>query len=411
MIIGFSVANFRSFLSIQSLSFVASSDDSHEATHCVPTRFNAVPRLTRTAAVVGPNGSGKSNLLLALRTMRELVLHSASYSEADFAQKYAPFHGQPSRQTPTTFSIDVLLGGMRYRYGFSYDARRIVHEQLHVYQSRRPQRWFEREYLGATGGETWLPFSANFPGPRETWRKATQPRALFLTTAAELHAEAFMPLMHWFKHQLDVALTPATDDLKPLAGRLRTVGFKERLVEILREVDLPVADVRVAEPGAADAPSARAPASGMAPRPSIQFLYAHRGTPPVWLDAQEDSAGARRLVTLAASLLDGFEHDRLVAIDEFDTYLHPLVTRFLMETINDPAATHRHVQVLLASHTTTLLDLELLRRDEIWLMELDDDHASRLTPLPEHSPRRHEMIAKAYLQGRYGAVPKLGAER
>ena len=61
------------------------------------------------------------------------------------------------------------------------------------------------------------------------------------------------------------------------------------------------------------------------------------------------------------------------------------------------------------SHATSLLDLDILRRDEIWLMSIDSDHASRLIRLPEHSPRRHESIARAYMRGRYDSLPRLNA--
>ena len=180
MIIGFSVRNFRSFLTEQSLSFKASSDDSHEATHCVATHIGAVPRLTRTAAIFGPNGSGKSNLLLALRTMREIVLHSPSYGETELSDYYAPFHSGASRGSPTTFSIDLLLERTRYRYGFSYDATRIVGEQLWVYGSHKSQRWFGRQFDPVMGTEAWMPFSSKFCGPREMWRKSTKPQSLFM---------------------------------------------------------------------------------------------------------------------------------------------------------------------------------------------------------------------------------------
>jgi AAA15 family ATPase/GTPase len=134
------------------------------------------------------------------------------------------------------------------------------------------------------------------------------------------------------------------------------------------------------------------------------------GMTPVWVDSRKDSAGARRLVLLLVPLLDGIEQDKLVAIDEFDTHLHPLVSRYLIQTISDPSITHHQVQVLLTSHTTTLMDLDILRRDELWLIQLDEDYASSLRTLLEHRPRRQELVANAYLRGRYGALPTVDME-
>ena len=66
-------------------------------------------------------------------------------------------------------------------------------------------------------------------------------------------------------------------------------------------------------------------------------------------------------------------------------------------------------QLLLSSHNTSLMDLEILRRDEIWLMDTDGDRASRLSSMSKHHLRRREMIAKHYLRGRYGGVPRIDA--
>jgi uncharacterized protein len=64
-------------------------------------------------------------------------------------------------------------------------------------------------------------------------------------------------------------------------------------------------------------------------------------------------------------------------------------------------------QLLLTSHDVGLMDLELLRRDEIWLVELGNDRISRLVPLVQYRPRKHEIVVKPYLRGRYGAIPRI----
>ena len=99
-----------------------------------------------------------------------------------------------------------------------------------------------------------------------------------------------------------------------------------------------------------------------------------------------------------------------MVVDEFDANLHPLVARFLIRFVNDPAVSDNGAQVLLVSHNTTLMDLAMLRRDEIWLTELDESRTSTLAPLLRSSPRKHEQIAKGYLRGRYGAVPTIRTE-
>jgi hypothetical protein len=139
----------------------------------------------------------------------------------------------------------------------------------------------------------------------------------------------------------------------------------------------------------------------------VEFLYARQGWPPVWLPSEYEAAGIHRVFGLFGPLLDTIDHDKLLVVDEFDANLHPLIARFLIRFINDPALSRGMAQLLLISHNTTLMDLDMLRRDEIWLTQLDEAHATVLSTVQRLSPRKHEQIAKGYLRGRYGAVPSI----
>jgi len=397
MLIGFKVQNFRSFQTEQAFSYLTSSDRMHEATHLMRTGMRAVPRVSKAAIIFGPNGSGKTNLLLAIAVFRDLILHSAEFSAAQFAERHTPFRSGAAASGATEFEIDVLLNRVRYRYSVAYDAERIISERLLVYRTGKSQRWFERHFDGAQQREVWAPFSPNFNGPREMWRKATGATALFLTTATKMHSAQLAPLSRWMEHCLHVLLPAETLDLRRVAIRLHDTEFKNRMVDLLQSAGLRISDL---EPPAS--PPALAATSG-----GIQFKYDRGGSESVWLDAAVEAAGTRRLVALLAHLLDALDHGKLLMIDEFDTSLHPLVARFLVRRINDPSVSSHGAQLLLTSHNTTLMDLDFLRRDEIWFAQLNDNHTTSLSPLKRSGPRKRELIAKNYLKGRYGALPQI----
>jgi hypothetical protein len=369
MIIEFCVSNFRSFSREQRLSFHVADDAFRE------------PRVNKTAVVFGPEGSGKTNLLHALSTMRDLVLSARSFSEADLSSRYAPFPSASAGTGVTEFAIELVLSGLRYRYAFTYDVRRILSEHLRVFESDKSTRWFLRRYDSAADGETWMPFAASFSGDRDTWQAATTAQSLFLTTAAHLGAEQFKPLLDWFEHRLVVLFSSQAANVGRLATRLRDNGFKQGVLGILRSIDKSVTDVRVAPLPAPKLPGAPVP-------PIIEFLYVKEPSPPAWLDSRHESAGALWLILAVLPLVDG-EPDTLVAIDDFDEHVHPEVARFLIQLINDPRVA-RPVQVLLVSRNTELMDLELLRPHELWLMESDDQSASRLKALFKTAPPRDQ---------------------
>jgi hypothetical protein len=413
MLIGFRLRNFRSFLGDQALSYITSHDRTHESTHCIATGIKAIPRLSRSALIFGPNASGKSNLLAALSTLRDLVLNSTSLTDARFAALYTPFQLGPSRLQPTEFEIDVLHNRIRYRYSISYNAQRVISEQLLVYRTGKSQRWFERRFSNTDQADAWETFSPNFHGPREVWRKATRPKALFLTTAAQLNSELLLPLFHWFEHCLSIVFPQDVADLSSLAKLIQDPQFKARALRLLHSADIPIDDLRISERDHVSADSSaskiqeNAHVSRGGGRPQIEFLHSQGGGYPIWLDAAYEAAGTHRLLGLLGPLLATIDNGKLLAIDEFDTSLHPLLARFVIGIINQSAANSRSAQLLLTSHNTTLMDLDILRRDEIWLVELDAMSTSLLSPLLRSSPRKHEMVAKGYLRGRYGAVPNI----
>jgi uncharacterized protein len=414
MLIGFSVTNFRSFHAQQSINFVSSSDDSHRQTHCFSTGFRAVPTLNRTAVIFGPNASGKTNLLMALRSMRDLVLNSAVLTEEQYQEAFSPFGFDLKEGAPTKFEIDLLLDGDRYKYAFSYNGRRITYERLTVYSGRKPQRWFERSFDTGTQTENWAPFSVNVEGHREMWRKATRPRALFVTTAAQLDGEQFVPLLRWFQTQLEFVLSSSDYfNASALAKCMRDAHFKSSILSVLQMIKIPIGDIRMIERERMQPPLAEKMdldgVGGGDASSAVEVAYSRSSTAPLWVNLANEGAGVRRLLFLLGPLLDTIHNSKLAVVDNFDAALHPLVTRFVLQLNSLKSGVRHKAQLLLSSHNTSLMDLDILRRDEIWLMDTDGDRASRLSSMAKHHLRRREMIAKHYLRGRYGGVPHIDA--
>jgi uncharacterized protein len=414
MLIGFSVTNFRSFHAQQSINFVSSSDDSHRQTHCFSTGFRAVPTLNRTAVIFGPNASGKTNLLMALRSMRDLVLNSTVLTAEQYQEAYSPFGFDFKEEASTKFEIDLLLDGDRYKYAFSYNGRRITYERLTVYSGRKPQRWFERSFDTGTQTENWAPFSVNVEGHREMWRKATRPRALFVTTAAQLDGEQFVPLLRWFETQMEFVLRSSDYfNASSLAKRMGDAHFKRSILSVLQMIKIPIGDIRMTGRERTDQPPVEKmdldPVGGSDASSAVEVAYSRSSTAPIWVNLANEGAGVRRLLFLLGPLLDTIHNGKLAVVDNFDAALHPLVSRFVLQLNSLKSGVRHKAQLLLSSHNTSLMDLDILRRDEIWLMDTDGDRASSLASMAKHHLRRHEIIAKHYLRGRYGGVPHIDA--
>jgi AAA15 family ATPase/GTPase len=419
MLVEFRVANFRSICEEQCLSFAASSDKLHEDSHCLQTGRPGVAKLLRSAVVYGANASGKSNLISALMTMQHLVLNSTRLLEAQFREQFTPFLlDSVSRQTPTRFEITVIIGNLRYQYGFSFDVERIQSEWLLVYESNKAQRWFEYQYNPETGTNDWQPFSVHLKsekkGQRELWKANTGARSLFLTQASQSNSIQLQSLFNWFANDLIVFPAHAQFNLLPTLQRLGEGHYKKWVLNLMNAADIHISDIRVEirkgqqqiefrlEPG--KTPEFQSFDGEM---PVIEFAHKTSDGQEQWFDARFESFGTLRLLGYAAPLLDALENGKLIVVDEFDTSLHPLLTRFILQMLHSPQLSVKGAQMWITTHDTSLLDPYLLRRDQVWFVEKKKNQSTEIYALMEFSPRKNEAIERGYLQGRYGAIPFL----
>jgi AAA15 family ATPase/GTPase len=130
------------------------------------------------------------------------------------------------------------------------------------------------------------------------------------------------------------------------------------------------------------------------------------------LPLQEESDGTQRFFQLLGPWLETVALGFTVFIDELEVSLHPLLTRELIKFIQNPKINKSGAQLIFTTHDTTLLDPELLRRDQIWFTEKDKSGATNLYSMSDYKerrPRKGEAMQKGYLSGRYGAIPILEA--
>ena len=118
---------------------------------------------------------------------------------------------------------------------------------------------------------------------------------------------------------------------------------------------------------------------------------------------EDESDGTRRLFDLIDMLLN--ERDDVVYIvDELERSLHPKLTQhFLRMCMN--FHTDKKKQLLFTTHEAAIMDQSLFRRDEIWFVERNEQNSSVIYSLDRFKERYDKVLSKAYLEGRYGAIP------
>lgn len=131
----------------------------------------------------------------------------------------------------------------------------------------------------------------------------------------------------------------------------------------------------------------------------IKFSH---GKKNILFELSEESDGMVRVLDLLEVLLSG--EGKTYVIDESDRCLHPSLTYKFTDTFLKLAA-QKNIQLIVTSHESRLMDFDLLRRDEIWLVNKRKSGESDIYSLEEYNARFDQKIDKAYLEGRYGGVP------
>ncbi len=135
----------------------------------------------------------------------------------------------------------------------------------------------------------------------------------------------------------------------------------------------------------------------------IETIKLCHGTNGISYDFREESDGTRRLFDLLDILLT-VDNNKVFIIDELDRSLHPNLTYKFIELFYK-VALEKNIQLILTTHESKIMDLNLLRQDEIWFVERNNKNESELYSLDSFKERYDKRIEKAYLEGRYGAIP------
>ena len=416
MLIQFSVENFRSFKERAVLSMEASSRKEHED----HVAHIGKERILRTASIFGANAAGKSNLFRALAAAILILRQSNMRQVGEPLTLIQPFaFDEELSHQPSSFEFVFLASGLKYVYGFSTDRERILKEYLYVYRSARPSTIFERDR------NTSPEFKFTNPEVRKELAPIVSKNAsnkLFLATATAWNAEVTRAAYLWFSRintysnnyndliGIDIPMLEADSDNT----------LKQFICQVLHQADINISDYEYKSGEAAAAELSPALLSFLPNSISNAQLrkYSIMMTHQVHrkgeikrsyeLNFNDESQGTKSLFMLSPILFQAFRKGMIICVDEFDTSLHPLLVGFLVGLFHNPEVNQSNAQLIISSHTTTLLSRKLSRMDELYLVDKNyDSGESSLYSLDEFSLRKDSNVWKGYLLGRFGGVPDI----
>ena len=382
-------------------------------------------RWLKGVALYGANASGKTTVIQAMEALSEWVSKSAKTTDPEEQIPFIdPFALDPaSAQEPTAFAIVFTVGQTRFEYRVAATKTLVIHESLRAWPTSREQIWFQRDWNEKNGAHEFSPDNPRGLPRHRDIEQRTLRNMLYLSKAvAENRKEVEAPF-RWLVGNFRFLDLSARASL----GRSFTLKqidengaeLKAKIIRALKHADLGVVDAASIEIELSAAEALRvmqlvAPdkvkdLEGSAElRPRIrepQLFHKGPGDLRMPLDWRRESAGTQRFFALIGPWLDILEKGYTVCIDEIETSMHPIMVREMLKLVFTEAENRGGAQVIFTTHNPLILDGTILRRDQVWFTDKDDEGASHLYPLTDFQPRQDESLVRGYMAGRYGAVP------
>ncbi|MCM1042013.1 MAG: ATP-binding protein [Bacteroides sp.] len=418
MLVNFTVKNYRSFKDERTFSMESSSIKEHKASVLQAGKLNVLP----LAVFYGANSSGKSNLLQAIFDMRTMVLFSVRLNNGD-TLPYSPFALDETSETqPTFFEIQFIKNNVLYRYGFEYNKKEIISEWL--YEKISGEREYELFIRSHDAIEVSKKRFAEGIGKDDL----TNTNRLFLSLVAQLKGQKSNLIMDWFSN-CNVLSGTDSGAYKDFSTRmfLEHLSGEDEAQAFFNTLQLGFTRFSVKE---TDIPQNISDKSPISPQSqpedfygrSIEFLTTHNiyNEDGVVVGErnfhknQMESEGTKKIIEIAGPLFNSMKEGKILIVDELDAKLHPLLTRNIVLLFMNPEVNKHGAQLIFATHDTNLLDLRIIRRDQIWFAEKDKVESTDIYSLVEFKDedgkivRNDRDIKRDYLKGRYGAIPFIG---
>ena len=417
MLVQFTVENFLSIRDKVYLSLEPSKDSEHPENLITKGDYKAV----NSVAIYGANASGKSSLFKAI-TVALIMIRNSNNVQVTDKLPMTPFKFDfESRNKPTSFEFTFIAkDGRKYIYGFSATTEKVVEEYLYCYNTSKPTLLFDLN-------ENEKPkFNRAYKVKLEAAYQMNTANKLFLATATTWNVECTKSPFEWLAESIDTFT-----DVMELGGvafeKYRTDEnrkYIEFTKNLLKQADINISSIEV---------DAKEVMGG----PALPFQIVVQGKiiPPnegkhydveittgytvvdengekteFSLTLQEESIGTQLLFFYGPLLKDAFEKGKTIVLDEIDKSMHPSLVKFIMNLFRDLDVNKNGAQLIVTTHETGILSLEMFRRDQIYFTEKDSKSGvTDLYSLDEFSVRKTENIEKGYLMGRYGAIPFLQA--
>lgn len=413
MLLQFYFSNYRSFEGEGILDMRASG--SNELSSHIRNTLNE--KVLPVTAIYGANASGKSSVFEAFQFMTWCVLESLSFSDDNkknpYKLKVDSFKFSESREKPSEFEINYIdkkgKKELYYNYGFKIDNSGILEEYLASNTKTGVKRNEDYTYIFKRERNQKLYLDSSIEKFRENLEISLKEKTLLVSLGAKLNIDEFIRVRTWFINTEVINFSNSLygallENILP-NNIIESEEVRKNLVSFINSFDDSIINIEVEKISAIDEND----------KDNYRVFTIHKSdkrTSTARISMNEESSGTKKMFSLYQTLLDVLEKGGVFFADELDIKLHPLLMRNILLTFTDKEKNPNNAQLIFTTHNTIYMDMDLLRRDEIWFVEKDNG-VSNLYSLDDITNEKGEKVRKDsnyekhYLLGNYGAIPNL----
>lgn len=429
MLIEFRFKNYRSFRDEAVLSMEATGLGTFKNSLI---SYNSI-KLLPGAAIYGKNGGGKSNVIRAFWLAVQFIKNAQRTQHEKAAIPVIPFAlNDYSASEPTEFEFIYTLDDIRYWYSFSATREKIFTESLYHAPKGQKALVFSRE------GQTFS-FTED-KSRRKLISEAVAENQLYFSVACTMNDAACSRAMRWFREMVFFS-RDYSDIPRQLLDYSNDTNMLRAISDYAKAADLGIEDMQFEINSQEVDDEAALPDNlpeGMKAA-LVQFLHTlsetsnnsevrlkmgevtatskHKGrnkngaSQLYPLELEDESDGTRKLMSIAPAIESVLARGGILLVDEIERELHPMLVDFVVSKFQSKRTNPYGAQIVFTTHNTELLNMELLRKDQLYFADKDqEDGASELYSISEFSTRTTDNIRKGYLLGKYGATPNIEIE-
>ena len=94
------------------------------------------------------------------------------------------------------------------------------------------------------------------------------------------------------------------------------------------------------------------------------------------LELSDESDGTRKLMALAPAIESALQTGGILLVDELERELHPMLMNYIIAKFQSSTSNPHGAQIVFTTHNTELMNLELLRKDQLYFADKRDKDGS-----------------------------------